>query len=55
LPEPTRDAVHGGAERERLERLITPTTLRQSYATHLADSDVDLAVVLGADEAKEPQ
>jgi site-specific recombinase XerD len=39
------EVVRHAAERAGLERLITPKTLRHSYATHLMDHNVDLAVI----------
>ena len=37
--------VRRAAEAAGLERLVTPRTLRHSYATHLMDAGVDLAVI----------
>jgi integrase/recombinase XerD len=37
--------VHEAAERAGIVRTITPKALRHSYATHLMDSGVDLAVI----------
>lgn len=37
--------VHEAAERAGITRTITPKALRHSYATHLMDSGVDLAVI----------
>ena len=39
------DIVRRAAERAGLTMLITPKVLRHSYATHLMDSGVDLAVI----------
>lgn len=40
-----RDAVRRAAEGAGIERLVTPKTLRHSYATHLMNAGVDLAVI----------
>jgi site-specific recombinase XerD len=40
-----RNAVRRAAEAAGIERLVTPKTLRHSYATHLMDAGVDLAVI----------
>ena len=39
------DVVRQAGERAQLGRVITPRTLRHSYATHLMDAGVDLAVI----------
>jgi integrase/recombinase XerD len=39
------DAVRRTAERAELKTLVTPRTLRHSYATHLMDHDVDLGII----------
>lgn len=39
------DLVRRAAERAGLTRLVTPKVLRHSYATHLMDAGVDLAVI----------
>ena len=39
------EAVRRAAERARIEWRVTPRTLRHSYATHLMDAGVDLAVL----------
>lgn len=39
------DLVRQAAERARLDWKVTPRTLRHSYATHLMDAGVDLAVI----------
>jgi site-specific recombinase XerD len=39
------DVVRRAAEEAQITRLVTPRTLRHSYATHLMDAGVDLAVI----------
>jgi integrase/recombinase XerD len=39
------NAVHRAAQRAGLDRTVTAKTLRHSYATHLMDRGVDLAVI----------
>lgn len=39
------NVVRRAAERAELVQLVTPKTLRHSYATHLMDAGVDLAVI----------
>jgi len=39
------DVVRRAAERARIDWTVTPRTLRHSYATHLMDTGVDLAVL----------
>ena len=40
-----REVVHRAAERAGIMRKITPKVLRHSYATHLMDRGVDLAII----------
>lgn len=39
------EVVRKAAEKAGLEKLVTPKTLRHSYATHLMDRGVDLAII----------
>jgi integrase/recombinase XerD len=39
------DVIHRAAERAGIGRAITPKALRHSYATHLMDRGVDLAII----------
>ena len=44
-PKGVSNVVRRAAETAGLARLVTPRTLRHSYATHLMDAGVDLAVI----------
>ena len=48
------EVVCRAAERAGIKRRVTPKALRHSYATHLMDRGVDLAVDLAADGSSQP-
>ena len=48
------EIVCRAAERAGIKREVTPKALRHSYATHLMDRDVDLAVYREAYGTSEP-
>lgn len=50
-----RNAVRHAAERAQIKQLITPKMLRHSYATHLMDAGVDLAVIASLMGHRSPQ
>jgi len=49
------EVIRRAAERAGLEKLVTPKTLRHSYATHLMDRNVDLAVIASLMGHRGPQ
>lgn len=49
------ELVHAAAEAARLEVKVTPKSLRHSFATHLMDRGVDVAVIASLMGHRSPQ